>query len=282
MDKDQDNLAVSARYTAATWAWAGLPQAEVLTPANAESVFRFVNRCLRFYRWINPAAYSLPHQLLHRHAAIDHLLRTSGLVHTVEIACGFSPRGAHFSADPAHRYVEIDLPDMIAAKRRQLAASSAGQAILDRPNHALVAGDVTRLDFAGLVADHPTCFITEGLMMYFAREAQMPIWRALAAALRPAGGEYFFDYIPLSEEPPRSAPGRVLHRIRLACFGQGDFAYDARDRHAVAADLRECGFDAVEIFSTGDIARDWGLPQADVPTRTLVYRCRVRPQGAAA
>lgn len=288
MDTNKDNVAVSALYTAATWQWAGLPAADVVTPADAGPVFRIVNAYMRFYRWLNPRTFSLRHQLLHRHAAIDRLLADSGCSRVVEVASGFSPRGVSFSTDPARAYIEIDLPDMVAAKRRQLEASEAGRAALQRGNFSLRAGDITRLDFAGEfvasrsgdqasegLSGQPTAVISEGLMMYFKREQQLAIWRSIAALVTATGGIYLFDYIPLSEEPPRSRPGRFLHFLRVRLLGiKGDFAYDQRDRAAVAADLTASGFARVESFSTGAVASAWGLPQAEVATHTIIYCCR--------
>ncbi len=284
MDTNKDNVAVSALYTAGTWRWAGFAAADVVTPQDADPVFRLVNAYMRFYRWLNPRTFSLRHQLLHRHAAIDHLLAGSGCQRVIEVASGFSPRGVSFSADPAREYIEIDLPDMVAAKRRQLEASEAGRVALQRGNFSLRAGDMTCLDFVAEFAgtasadaadSQPTAVISEGLMMYFPREQQLAIWRSVAALVIATGGVYLFDYIPLSEEPPRSWLGRLLHVLRVRVLGiRGDFAYDQRDRDAVAADLRACGFARVESFSTGDVAADWGLPQAGVATHTLIYCCR--------
>ncbi len=276
MDVNKDNIAVSALYTAATWHWAGLANADTVTPANAHGVFKLVNAYMVFYRWLNPRSYSLPYQLLHRHSAIDYLLKHSGCQRVIEVACGFSPRAATFSADPACWYVEMDLPAMIAHKQAQLEASAAGRAILARPNLQLRAGDITTHDFAADAGNAPTAIITEGLMMYFNREQQLPIWRSIATALQASDGLYLFDYIPLSEEPPRSWLGRMLHHVRVHWFGiVGDFAYDNRDRDAVAADLRRCGFSHVQCHVTGEVADAWGLPSGKVPTRTLIYACRV-------
>lgn len=275
MDRNKDNVAVSALYTSAVWQWAGLPGAELVTPPDAERVFRFVNGYMRFYQRINPHIFSLPHQLLHRHAAIDHLLRQSGCARVVDVACGFSPRGLGFSADPALDCHDIDLPDMARARRKRLEASAGGRAVLARANYSLRAGDVTTLDFSAEFGDRPTAVVSEGLMMYFPRERQLPIWRGIARMAAANGGVYLFDYIPLSEDPERSGLGKLLHFIRTRVLRlRGDFVYDERDRDAVAADLRACGFDQVEAFSTGDIAQAWGLPQAEVPTRTIIYRCR--------
>lgn len=283
MDVNKDNIAVSALYTAATWHWAGLANAGTVTPANAHGVFRLVNAYMAFYRWLNPQTYALPYQLLHRHSAIDYLLRQSGCQRVIEVACGFSPRAASFSADPACQYVEMDLPAMIAHKRAQLAGSAEGQAILARKNLQLRAGDITTHDFTADASDAATVVITEGLMMYFKREQQLPIWQSIAGLLQRTDGVYLFDYIPLSEEPPRSWLGRVLHHVRVHWLGiAGDFAYDDRDRDAVAADLRSCGFGDVQCHVTGEVAEAWGLPSSEVPSHTLIYVCRVLPAVAGA
>jgi O-methyltransferase involved in polyketide biosynthesis len=119
-------------------------------------------------------------------------------------------------------------------------------------------------------------------MMYFGREQQMPIWRSVADLLRHTGGVYLFDYIPLSDEPPRSALGQGLHLLRERVFGiRSDFAYDQRSRSDVAADLRSAGFDEVEAIDTHEVAQPWALPQSAEPSRTIVYCCRNRAPGHA-
>lgn len=276
MDKNKNNVAVSALYTAATWQWGGLPMADLLTPTDAAPVFKWVNAYMRFYRWINPRTYSLQHQLLHRHTAINHLLKRSGLKWVIEIASGFSPRGAAFSAQPDCNYLELDLPEVVEHKRKQLLTSTTGQQVLARSNYSLQAGNVLELDFETLLNGQPAAVITEGLMMYFPRKTQLTIWKAMAQGMKPAGGLYLFDYIPLTEEPARSLTGRILHWLRVSVFRiKGDFAYDERDRHAVAEDLKSCGFDQVTIHATGEVASQWALPQSATPSRTLVYACEV-------
>ncbi|AXI01745.1 class I SAM-dependent methyltransferase [Aquirhabdus parva] len=273
MDTNKDNVAVSALYTAGTWQWAGLPGSDAVTPADSERVFSFVNRYMVFYTFLNPKTFSLRHQLLHRHTAIDYLREQSGCTRTVEVACGFSPRGASVSADPAQEYIEIDLPDMITFKERQLQKSAEGRQVLARDNFKLRPDNILTLDFVANFADRRTAVITEGLMMYFTREQQLPIWQSIARLVNTTDGVYLFDYIPLSEEPARSWLGAILHFFRVKLFGKGDFAYDQRNREDVAQDLRASGFGQVESFITGEVASLWNLPQANVPSRTIIYRC---------
>ena len=277
MDRNRDNVAVSALYTAATWQWAGLECADFVTPAQSRRLFRQVNAFLRLYRWINPSSYSLPHQLLYRHAAIDHLVQQAGHARVLELAAGFSARGSRFSRDPALRYIELDLPDMVHSKRRQLLASAAGRAVLARQNFELRAADALHVDLAAEFSGTPVSVISEGLMMYFTRAQQMQVWQGIVRLLQASGGVYLFDYIPLPDAPQRSLPGRLLHFLRLHVLRlRGDFTYDERDRYGVRADLLRAGFTQVEIIDTGAVASAWRLPQAAVPTRTLIYVCQVR------
>ncbi len=285
MDKNKNNIPVSALYTAATWAWAEIPCADLVTPGSAYTLFRWVNWGAWLYRLINPRYYSLRHQLLHRHTAIDYLLEHASCTRVVEVASGFSPRGSRMSARPQVDYVEVDLPDVIAAKRAQLQASSGGQEVLLRRNFHLKSGDITQLDFSKEFGGGSTAVITEGLMMYFHRPEQMSIWQRIAAFLQENGGLYIFDYIPLSEEPQRSFMGQLLHRLRKHVFKWNyDFVYDDRDREGIISDLHRAGFSQVETFSTAEAAQRWKLPQASVATRTLIFKCRcdvLSPQDAA-
>ena len=109
--------------------------------------------------------------LLARHRIIDTLLEravASGEVgQVVELAAGLSPRGLRLrAAHPEVDYVEVDLPDMTARKRRAL--ERAG---VDPARHRAVAADVfgPELDelFASLDARRGVAVVTEGLLNYF-------------------------------------------------------------------------------------------------------------------
>jgi O-methyltransferase involved in polyketide biosynthesis len=234
-------------------------------------VFHLVNVYDYLYRLLNPGWHSLRHTLLQRHSGIEHLLHASQLPQVIEIAAGFSPRGSAFSADAALRYFEVDLPAVIAAKRARLAASPTGLRVLGRANLTLLEADATAMDWT----QFPECrsfVITEGLMMYFERAVQLRIWRSVASFLSRSGGEYVFDYLPISDEPPRSMAGKLLSRWRGS--PKRGFAYDDRTREDVAKDLHDCGFNAVEVFASQEFARAWRLPCPRANTRVLLYRCR--------
>ena len=275
MGMNRQHIPPSALYTAATWRWGGLPYAEVTAPAGAGRVFALVNAYMALYRCVNPQKISLRHNLLHRHVAIDRLLQRSPCQQVMEIAAGFSPRGCDFSAAGGRQYFEIDLPSVVACKRRQLERSQRGREVLARSNFSLVAGDVRslNLDAAPFLAQ-PSFIISEGLMMYFTREQQLQIWRQLASFLQQQGGEYVFDYIPLPDEPPLSRLGHSMEQACRRLFKPPPpFAYDARTRFEVADDLRAAGFGKVEVHATDEMDASWSLPYPEVRTRTIIYHC---------
>ncbi|MFT3930911.1 MAG: class I SAM-dependent methyltransferase [Spongiibacteraceae bacterium] len=271
VDTNKDNIPVSALYTSATWHWGKLPCAELVMPHGATTLFRAVNFYMVLYRWLNPKKYSLQHTLLHRHTAINRLLATAACPHVIEIAAGFSPRGSMISEDPSIDYIEVDLPEVIDLKRKQLLSSADGKRVLVRKNFKLQPGDITQLDFSTF-EQQPSFVITEGLMMYFDRDRQLSIWRNIANHIKTCGGEYVFDYIPLDVEPKRSFFGKFFSAIRSLLL-KPTYAYDERTRVQIADDLRTAGFSRVDIFSSAKIAREWGLPQNDIPTEVIIYRC---------
>jgi O-methyltransferase involved in polyketide biosynthesis len=269
---DKNDIPPSALYTAATWRWGGITGAELVTPSNAAGVFRVVNAGSRVYRLLNPRWHSLKHTLLHRHIGIDRLLQQADCRQIIEIAAGFSPRGTAVSANSSIHYFEVDLAPVIGAKRRLLEATPAGQQVLARANLVLLEGDIFTLDWSGFRA-RPSFIITEGLMMYLDRAAQMQIWERIVQFLACNRGEYVFDYLPMPDEPARSFAGELLSRWR----GQRrrrTFPRDGRSRDEIAEDLRAAGFRQVDMHSSREFASAWGLPHPKVHTRVILYRCR--------
>jgi O-methyltransferase involved in polyketide biosynthesis len=141
---------------------------------------------------------------------------------------------------------------------------------LGRENLALLEGDVTAMEWTRF-PPRPSFIITEGLMMYFDRTAQMLIWRDIAEFLRANRGEYVFDYLPVPDEPRRSFAGRLLSRMRGA--RRRAFPCDDRDRHEIADDLRAAGFTRIAVHTSAAFAGAWNLPHAKAHTRVILYRC---------
>ncbi len=269
------DLSVTALYTAQTWAWAGLSQAELLASVDSRRVFKVTNAVLWIARLFRPRLPSLPHSLVLRHLMIDRTLERLHPAQVLELASGLSRRGAAVSADPSVDYVEVDLPLVAARKRELLGRTEAGRAVLARPNWRLVEGDVTTLDLSALArAGGPRAVIAEGLFMYLRPEAQRDLWRRIRAVLADSLGVLLFDLVPVVEQPKPGLVGRALAWLMKRFTRGQDFERDRRTRADLIRELGAAGFTRVELLEPTTSAIALALPYADVPTQQLVFVCR--------
>jgi O-methyltransferase involved in polyketide biosynthesis len=268
---NDSDLSITALYTSAVWAWARLPCADLCATTDAKRVFDVTNAALALARSRQGGA-PLRYALLHRHAMIDHLARESKLGRIVELAAGLSPRGAAFTADPAVRYTEIDLPAVVAKKRELLSRTADGRAVLARPNFEVVAGDVETVE---LDVAEPVFVIAEGLAMYLDACARGRLFAKLRRLADVAGDVRFaFDLVPTSEEPPPGRAGRILEAAMKRFTGGRTFERDARTRSDVIAELTAAGFSEIEPISSADVATSWHLPEAARDTLMVVFTAR--------
>lgn len=266
------DLSVTALYTAAVWAWAGLTGAELFATTEGKRVFDATNAALAAASVLQRRAAPLRHQLLHRHAMIDHLLRRSGARQVLELAAGLSRRGAAFSADPALRYTELDLPHVVARKQALLERTAAGRAVLARPGLALVAADVETAPLAAWVRPgEPLFAIAEGLMVYLTADAQRRLWSRIAAL---GDVRLVFDLVPWCEQPRPGKVGAVLEAAMKRFTGGRGFERDRRTRDDVRAELLTAGFAGVEVVDSSTVARPWALPHPGQPTHQVLFVCR--------
>ncbi|HZD15297.1 MAG TPA: class I SAM-dependent methyltransferase, partial [Pseudonocardiaceae bacterium] len=175
---------------------------------DAKRVFDATNAALGAARMFNRKLAPLRHSLLHRHAMIDHLLCASGYRHVIELAAGFSRRGAAATSDVHMHYTELDLPHVVKRKRQLLGRTDEGRAVLARTGLRLVEGDVETVALEPFVRRGESVFvIAEGLMMYLGADARRGLF-AKVRQLAAITGElrFVFDLTPTDEEP---APGIV-------------------------------------------------------------------------
>ena len=271
----KSDLSITALYTSAVWRWGRLPGSELLAAPEAAWVFRFTNAALALARLFRRELPSLRHSLLHRHLVIDHLLRDAKPVQVLELASGLSRRGVAFSADPALRYVEVDLPHVLARKRALLWGSAEGRAALERPNLTLLAADVETAVLEPLVLSAvPLTVIAEGLLMYLPAEAQRRLWARLRRLFDLAPGMLVFDLVPAAEQPPPGRVGRALAALMKRFTGGRTFERDARTREDITAELRAAGFSQVEVLDPKTVARAWSLPFPAARTQQLIFVAR--------
>ncbi|MGH7281970.1 MAG: class I SAM-dependent methyltransferase, partial [Polyangiaceae bacterium] len=195
-------------------------------------------------------APALEKSLLERHRVLDELLTRSGITSVIELAAGLSQRGITFTEDPGIRYVEIDLPNMIEAKRKILATTERGCAALERQNFQMVEGDIASIDLGEIARkDAPVFVIAEGLLMYLDDTAQNKLFRAIADRLVRHGGAFAFDLLPQCEQKKPGVVGRGLGKAMKFFTRGGEFVRDERTRHDIARSLDSAGFANVELIS---------------------------------
>ncbi len=269
MKTTQGDLSVTALYTSQVWAWAGLSHAHLFASQDAQHVFDAANAALAAARTPDHKLAPLHQSLLHRHAMIDHLLSASGYRQVIELAAGLSRRGAATTNDAHVHYTEIDLPHVVELKRELLQRTDEGRAVLARPGLRLVGGDVETTALGPFVErGAPVFVIAEGLVMYLPADARRHLF-AKVRQLAATTGELrlVFDLVPASEHTEPDIVGQMLK----AATGGRSFERDARTREDVVTELREAGFDDIEVVASSDVAREWGLPDSDARTLVVLF-----------
>jgi O-methyltransferase involved in polyketide biosynthesis len=267
------DLSITALYTAETWRWGGLPCAELFATAEGKRVFDVTNAALGVARLVRRDFAPLRHSLVHRHLMIDYLLREANVHDVIELAAGLSRRGATVSADPRIRYVELDLPAVVAKKRALLDRTEEGRAVLARDNLSFVGADALSADLAAWCPrDRPLFVIAEGLLMYLSAEAQRRLFVRIAALADIASEVHLaFDLVPGPEQPAPGRIGRALEAAMKRFTGGRTFERDTRTRADIRADLARAGFTATDAIAPREIANAWHLPHAERPTQTIVF-----------
>ncbi len=106
-----------------------------------------------------------------RHKLINKLIRQTGIHQVLEIAAGLSTRGLELSSDGSIEYVEVDLPSMMADKRKVVQALEDTGTLKVGANLHIENGSALDLDdlvraTSHLKADKPIVVVNEGLMRY--------------------------------------------------------------------------------------------------------------------
>jgi O-methyltransferase involved in polyketide biosynthesis len=257
-----DPVSPTAHYTGYVWARNGLSHPELRTIEG-----RVLFESLRPVNTVNSllGRGSLEQYLLARHRAIDLLLERAieelGITQVIEIAAGLSARGWRFSTRyPDLRYVEADLPDMVARKQQAL------QRIDGRsPHHRLVELDALRESGPGSLAavsggldpSQGLVIITEGLLGYLPTDQVKDIWSRCASTLSTFGRGRYVSDIHLSSV--QTIEVRAF-RILLGAFVRGRVHLHFRDPGEVVHALQAAGFARAEVRPAFAVAGLTGHP----------------------
>jgi O-methyltransferase involved in polyketide biosynthesis len=262
-------ISPTANYTGYVWARNGLSHPELATLEG-----RVLFESLRPWMIVSRAlgGGSLESYLLARHRGIDALLQRAieerGVTQVVEVACGLSPRGWRFSQRHGDRvtYVEADLPEMAARKRRALErmGSLSEHHRVEDVDALLDAGPGSLASLAeGLNRGEGLAVITEGLLGYLPLETVDDIWRRFAGVLGGfAHGRYISD---LHIGGMQSAQVRAF-RVLLSAFVRGRVYLHFEDAGEAKAALMAAGFRSAEVHRAASLA-----PEARGPGAGLAH-----------
>jgi O-methyltransferase involved in polyketide biosynthesis len=256
---DTSRISPTAHYTAYVWYRNGLSH-PALASARGRVYHALLWPLMRGYGLL-AGMPTLDAMLLARHRALDHALATEieagRIANVVEVAAGLSPRGFQLARRyPGLRYLEGDLPESAARKRRLL-----DEAGLRGPDHEV--GTINALldegpgSLAAACATLPpggTAIVTEGLLGYFDLGAVEGVWRRAARALRERGSGLYLTDLNLGGD---ATPAMRLFRRALGWFAKGTVHLHFDGPDAAERALRAAGFDAASVKTPGDIG-DFG------------------------
>jgi O-methyltransferase involved in polyketide biosynthesis len=249
-------ISPTAHYTGYVWARNGLSHPALSTH---EGRVLFESTRIPFYLSRVLGGASLEPYLLARHRAIDALLEQAieqhGVTQVIEVACGLSPRGWRFTERYGDRltYLEADLPEMAARKRRALERMGS---LSDRHRvevvDALADGGPSSLGALALELDsrQGLAIITEGLLGYLPYDAVRGLWRRFARALSGfEQGRYISDiHVGMTQ----TAQIRVF-RVLLSAFVRGNVHLHFAEVPEIEQALTEDGFADASVRRAIDV-----------------------------
>jgi len=270
---DSSRISPTAEFTSMVWVKNGLSPA-ALGSARGRALYRAFRPVDRTWEALSGAG-GLERYLLTRHAALDAALaraiESREVEQVIEIAGGFSGRGLRFATRYGIRYLEGDLPHVVAEKRARLARAGAAP-----PGHEVVVLDALRDDGPDSLADvaarldpaRGTAIVVEGLLAYFDRPTNEAVLRRVGAALRRFPRGLALADVYVADELRRS-PAVRLFRLGLGAFVRGRTHTTADDDAGIVALVARAGLEAA---LTPPLARGWAR----------ILEARPRPLSATA
>lgn len=251
---DSSKIAPTAHYTAYAWHRLGLPHAELFTTSLGARLHRLFG-VIELPERLGGRRSRLLRTLDNRHALIEQALEELRPDVIVEIGAGLSRRGVTWSVEHGVRYVEIDLPEMLAYKQHLIdtrAGATEREAIAR--NLRMWPYDIMADGFAERLAEqlrdaHRPAVVAEGVIGYFERPLQLELLRGIHGAF--AGrGEIIAD-LRIHDPRNRHATRLLRTAIFVATRGRGA-AEGFESTEDVRQLFRAAGFDDVEQLAQRD------------------------------
>jgi O-methyltransferase involved in polyketide biosynthesis len=256
MDPDPSRISVTAKIAAYYRQFSDIPfAADAARALGADAAFEEILRehglqrdQLTFYAPMFEARYK----------SVTALVLASGAPQVLDLASGYSLRGLDLTRRGSIRYVEVDLPDVVATKRALLDELRERHGIAPTPAHVLAAANVLDLDqvrAATAVLDRGQSLVVlcEGLIQYLSRDEIGRLASHVRALLGEfAAGAWMTADFSFEAEARALPPERV--RLRQAITGVTQRRLDAavfEDAADLEAFLHRFGFE-VEVRSQVD------------------------------
>ncbi len=265
-------VGTTAHFTAAVWQKLGVPGADRFVTAKGQWVRRWVS-------WGGGllglrGGYSVTRLFLApRHLGLNVLLVQSKATQVIELAAGFSARGAEWTAHHPGVYIEIDQPAVIAAKRSRFTPL---------PNHHLLSADLRQDDLLNLVQpllkpDAPTLIIMEGVTGYLGEAALRQVLQKLhhLASWFSQPTVYLDLYLRLERRQHRRVfwamlPAQILWKVIRA-----PMQLFLRDQSHMRAILEAEGFCVNRFYSATELSTLANFPP---PPLNLFYVVEITPK----
>ncbi len=202
-----------------------------------------------------------------RHKLINKLIKQTGIKQVVEIAAGLSTRGMEMSADGTIEYVEVDLPLMMADKRKIIKALE-NKGALRSPEHLHIEdGSALELTDLQRAARHfktsePIAVVNEGLLRYLSFEEKEQYVKNVRELLRKYGGVWITADISMPRVVYQEDEVMELRRKRITQITGVDVKNNLfKDEDDAKKFFEGLGFD-VESHSFLEVTNELTSPKA--------------------
>jgi O-methyltransferase involved in polyketide biosynthesis len=249
-------ISPTAHYTGYVWARNDLSHPELET-LEGRLMFESLQPAMLLRRLVGQG--TLENYLLARHRAIDLLLEQAieghGVSQVIEVAAGLAARGWRFAQRYGERltYIETDLPDMAARKRRALERMGslsehhrvAAMDVLSPSGPDSIDAVAGQLDSARGLA-----IVTEGLVGYLPQEATEGMWRRFANTLSGFSTGYHICHVHLRDVDALEVEALSL---LMSVLVRGRVRVHYRDAAEVERVMRDLGFARAHVHSAPEL-----------------------------
>lgn len=246
MTGDVERIGPTAHYTGYVWRRLGLPWADRLATRQGAILYWGFFALGEWTTRVLPGVPSMRDYLAYRHLLIDAVLDEVAPDRLIELGAGLTPRTLHWALDRDVPGIDVDLPGMIAIKRRALdRLVPEVRARLGR-RHRLVAADVLADGFTDVLAElvagaRRPAIVAEGLVSYFDAGARARLFEAVARGLGD-GGSFVVDLHTAQAQARYGGATRAL-RASIRALTRREQALDPfADAEAFAVALSRAGF----------------------------------------